>query len=53
MFTAHIRKTRPRADLGNGDLYQAIRVGILYRPEVTDAEAAAGTTTVDRGLAFD
>lgn len=51
-FTAHIRKTRPRADLGNGDLHQAIRAGIPYGPEVTDAEAASGTTSVDRGLAF-
>lgn len=51
-FTAHIRKTRPRADLGDGDLHQGIRAGIPYGPEVTSSEAASNTTSVDRGLAF-
>lgn len=52
-FSAHIRKTRPRADLGNGNTFnQAIRAGIPYGPEVTTAEASLGKTTTDRGLAF-
>uniref|UniRef100_A0A0W0G2I0 Dyp peroxidase n=1 Tax=Moniliophthora roreri TaxID=221103 RepID=A0A0W0G2I0_MONRR len=56
-FSAHIRKTRPRADFSNDDTEnQIIRAGIPYGPEVTDAEAAAqassGSPELERGLAF-
>lgn len=52
-FSAHIRKTRPRSDLGNTNLVnQAIRAGIPYGPEVSDSESNAGVTSQDRGLAF-
>ncbi|KAF8217810.1 DyP-type peroxidase [Mycena galopus ATCC 62051] len=54
-FSAHIRKTRPRADLGiiPEDLAnQIIRAGIPYGPEVSAAEAASNTTSTERGLAF-
>jgi Dyp-type peroxidase family len=52
-FTAHIRKTRPRADLSNNNVInQAIRAGIPYGPEVSSDEAASNTTKTDRGLAF-
>jgi Dyp-type peroxidase family len=52
-FTAHIRKTRPRSDLGNANIInQAIRAGIPYGPEVTLLESATSHTLVDRGLAF-
>ncbi|KIJ46058.1 hypothetical protein M422DRAFT_29451 [Sphaerobolus stellatus SS14] len=52
-FTAHIRKTKPRADFptpnpGN----HIIRAGIPYGPEVGPAEAASNTTVTERGLAF-
>jgi deferrochelatase/peroxidase EfeB len=32
-FSAHIRKTRPRSDLGNTNTNQIIRGGIPYGPE--------------------
>jgi deferrochelatase/peroxidase EfeB len=32
-FSAHIRKTRPRADLGNNSTIQIVRAGIPYGPE--------------------
>ncbi|KAJ7154707.1 fungal peroxidase [Mycena filopes] len=53
-FSAHIRKTRPRADLGLPETnnHHVVRGGIPYGPEVTAAEAASNTTTIDRGLAF-
>lgn len=52
-FAAHIRKTRPRADLGNTNVQnQAIRAGIPYGPEVGFAEMRAGATRRNRGLAF-
>ncbi|KAJ7512546.1 fungal peroxidase [Mycena galericulata] len=53
-FAAHIRKTRPRADLGTPEdaVHHIIRAGIPYGPEVSDAEAAANTTSTERGLAF-
>lgn len=52
-FSAHIRKTRPRADLANANLInQAIRGSIPYGPELTSSESSSGTSTVDRGLAF-
>ncbi|KAF8584885.1 Dyp-type peroxidase [Ramaria rubella] len=55
-FAAHIRKTNPRADL-TGDIngfptHHIIRAGIPYGPEVTPAETASNTTTIERGLAF-
>lgn len=52
-FSAHIRKTRPRADLGDANTAnQAIRAGIPYGPEVSADESAANATSTDRGLAF-
>ncbi|KAJ6560973.1 dye-decolorizing peroxidase precursor [Mycena sp. CBHHK59/15] len=53
-FSAHIRKTRPRADLGTPEdsAHHIMRAGIPYGPEVTDAEAASFATTIERGLAF-
>ncbi|KAJ7592102.1 fungal peroxidase [Mycena floridula] len=55
-FSAHIRKTNPRADLANGAFpaNHIMRSGIPYGPEVSAAEATAGVSnnTVERGLAF-
>ncbi|KAJ7089327.1 hypothetical protein B0H15DRAFT_780120 [Mycena belliarum] len=55
-FSAHIRKTRPRADLGlpenQSNNHQIVRGGIPYGPEVTTAEASSHTTNTERGLAF-
>ncbi|KAF5353667.1 hypothetical protein D9758_008660 [Tetrapyrgos nigripes] len=57
-FSAHIRKTRPRADLGSDNTthHHIMRAGIPYGPEVTDAEAYAQQSSTDpaleRGLAF-
>ncbi|KAJ7465137.1 dye-decolorizing peroxidase precursor [Mycena latifolia] len=53
-FSAHIRKVHPRGDLDPSveNPHFIIRSSIPYGPEVTAAEAASSTTTVDRGLAF-
>jgi deferrochelatase/peroxidase EfeB len=51
-FSAHMRKTRPRADLNNTLDHQILRAGIPYGPEVTAAEIASNTTSIERGLAF-
>ncbi|KAF8518411.1 fungal peroxidase [Hysterangium stoloniferum] len=54
-FSAHIRKTNPRADFSSPDQFQnnhIIRAGTPYGPEVSDEEAASNTTTTERGLAF-
>ncbi|KIK63490.1 hypothetical protein GYMLUDRAFT_41170 [Collybiopsis luxurians FD-317 M1] len=55
-FSAHIRKTNPRADIGGSFSEHIIRAGIPYGPEVTDAEAASNVSstdpTLERGLAF-
>ncbi|KAJ7255204.1 fungal peroxidase [Mycena rebaudengoi] len=53
-FSAHIRKTRPRSDLGTPEdsVRHIMRAGIPYGPEVTDEEAAASKTSTERGLAF-
>lgn len=54
-FSAHIRKTRPRADLNPANTNNhIIRAGIPYGPEVTEGESAAGVSSPDneRGLAF-
>ncbi|KAF7291858.1 Fungal peroxidase [Mycena indigotica] len=56
-FAAHIRKTRPRADLGLPENQQSsnhhiVRGGIPYGPEVSAAEAKANKTQTERGLAF-
>ncbi|KAK7046855.1 DyP-type peroxidase [Favolaschia claudopus] len=48
-FSAHTRKTRPRADQGENLVTQIMRAGIPY---VSDDEAAANTTSTERGLAF-
>lgn len=53
-FSAHIRKTNPRADLSETATVpnHAIRSSIPYGPEVTSSETASNTTTEDRGLLF-
>ncbi|KAK7437243.1 dye-decolorizing heme-containing peroxidase [Stygiomarasmius scandens] len=56
-FSAHIRKTRPRADLQSEDTGRhIIRAGTPYGPEVTDDERASNKSSTDpsleRGLAF-
>ncbi|KAI0804730.1 hypothetical protein BC629DRAFT_1203838 [Irpex lacteus] len=52
-FSAHIRKTNPRADLADANtINHAIRAGTPYGPEASAAEAHANTTQTDRGLAF-
>ncbi|KAK7437242.1 dye-decolorizing heme-containing peroxidase [Stygiomarasmius scandens] len=57
-FSAHIRKTRPRADFGTeaANTHHIIRAGTPYGPEVTDEETASGKSSTDpsleRGLAF-
>ncbi|KAJ6501275.1 fungal peroxidase [Mycena vulgaris] len=55
-FSAHIRKTRPRADLGfpenQTNKHHIVRGGIPYGPEVTTDEASSNTTITERGLAF-
>ena len=55
-FSAHVRKTNPRDDLGltsPGLLnHLMVRQGIPYGPEVTEEEANQHTTKHDRGLAF-
>ncbi|KAF7323719.1 DyP-type peroxidase [Mycena kentingensis (nom. inval.)] len=53
-FSAHIRKTRPRADLGAeaNSKHHVVRGGIPYGPEQTDEEIASNTTSIERGLAF-
>ncbi|KAJ7698711.1 hypothetical protein B0H17DRAFT_1050506 [Mycena rosella] len=55
-FSAHIRKTRPRADLGLPEIqssnHHIVRGGTPYGPEVTFVEALLQTTLIERGLAF-
>ncbi|KAF7345957.1 Dye-decolorizing peroxidase [Mycena venus] len=53
-FGAHIRKVHPRGDLdpAGENSHFIIRSSIPYGPEVTAAETASSTTSVDRGLAF-
>ncbi|KAF8518408.1 fungal peroxidase [Hysterangium stoloniferum] len=52
-FSAHIRKTAPRADFSPVDTsHHIIRSGLPYGPEVSAAEAASNTTATERGLAF-
>ncbi|KIJ38727.1 hypothetical protein M422DRAFT_176170, partial [Sphaerobolus stellatus SS14] len=52
-FTAHTRKTAPRADLTPVDVnHHILRAGIPYGPELTSGEIASGKTSQDRGLAF-
>jgi deferrochelatase/peroxidase EfeB len=52
-FSAHIRKTNPRADLGGSFNNHIKRSGIPYGPEVTDDENSSNTSgDVERGLAF-
>ncbi|KAK7059641.1 fungal peroxidase [Favolaschia claudopus] len=63
-FSAHIRKTRPRADLGlpegnsnDGSIkgssnHHIVRGGIPYGPEVSSDEATSSKTKTERGLAF-
>ncbi|KAJ3798574.1 fungal peroxidase [Lentinula aff. detonsa] len=56
-FSAHLRKTNPRAGLNpENTANHIIRAGIPYGPEVTDAENASNVSSTDpsleRGLAF-
>ncbi|KAJ7054385.1 fungal peroxidase [Mycena amicta] len=55
-FSAHIRKTRPRADLGlpesSSSNHHIVRGGIPYGPEVSASEAKSNKTKTERGLAF-
>ncbi|EJD36463.1 DyP-type peroxidase [Auricularia subglabra TFB-10046 SS5] len=55
-FSAHTRKTRPRADLTSLNISDKpnsiMRSGIPYGQEVTPEEEASGTTIHERGLAF-
>ncbi|KAJ7614838.1 dye-decolorizing peroxidase precursor [Roridomyces roridus] len=53
-FSAHIRKSRPRADLGEDkeNAHHIVRGSIPYGEDVTPEEAAANTTTIERGMAF-
>ncbi|KAJ6578622.1 fungal peroxidase [Mycena sp. CBHHK59/15] len=55
-FSAHIRKTRPRADLGlpesSSNHHHIMRAGIPYGPEVSSEEASSSTSSTERGLAF-
>ncbi|KAJ7886486.1 fungal peroxidase [Mycena leptocephala] len=50
-LSAHIRKTRPRADLGlpETSIHHIVRAGIPYGPEVTSSEASSNTTQIERG----
>ncbi|KAJ7921946.1 DyP-type peroxidase [Mycena leptocephala] len=53
-LSAHIRKTRPRADLKlpENSTHHIVRAGIPYGPEVTSDETSSNTTKIERGLAF-
>ncbi|KAF5375783.1 hypothetical protein D9757_008980 [Collybiopsis confluens] len=55
-FSAHVRKTNPRAGIPGGFPFHIVRAGIPYGPEVTSDESASNTSSTDasleRGLAF-
>ncbi|PSR74716.1 hypothetical protein PHLCEN_2v9595 [Hermanssonia centrifuga] len=52
-FSAHIRKTNPRADLADANtINHAIRAGTPYGPEASSSEASSKTSAQDRGMAF-
>ncbi|KAL4867192.1 hypothetical protein BDV12DRAFT_198402 [Aspergillus spectabilis] len=51
-FASHIRKCRPRGDLGDKYSSSIIRRGIPYGPEVTKDEHDHQTTKEDRGILF-
>ncbi|KAF7334243.1 DyP-type peroxidase [Mycena sanguinolenta] len=53
-FAAHLRKMRPRADLGlpESNTHHIVRGGIPYGPELNSQEIASQTTQLERGLAF-
>ncbi|KAF5374576.1 hypothetical protein D9757_010184 [Collybiopsis confluens] len=56
-FSAHVRKTNPRAGFKGGVFaFHIVRAGIPYGPEITSDEAASNTSSTDasleRGLAF-
>ncbi len=61
-FSAHIRKSNPRADFdptspealqeANVDPHRVIRAGIPFGPEVSPDEQLANATTQERGLMF-
>ncbi|KNG90894.1 hypothetical protein ANOM_000979 [Aspergillus nomiae NRRL 13137] len=51
-FAAHIRKSRPRADIEDRFTRSIFRRGITYGPDVTEQEKKDHKTTVDRGIFF-
>lgn len=51
-FAAHIRKTNPRADLGNTESHRILRQGIPFGPEVSAREKQQKKTESARGLLF-
>ncbi|KAI0338774.1 peroxidase TAP [Trametopsis cervina] len=52
-FSAHIRKTNPRADLADlNTINHAIRAGTPYGPELSTSEIQQNKTQSDRGMAF-
>ncbi|CAK5272837.1 unnamed protein product [Mycena citricolor] len=52
--SAHLRKTRPRSDLGNPEdaVHHIMRSGIPYGPEMNTTEISQNKTMTERGLAF-
>jgi deferrochelatase/peroxidase EfeB len=51
-FAAHIRKARPRSDLGDKYSSSLMRRGIPYGEEVTKEEHDQQTTKKERGMIF-
>ncbi|KAJ6024710.1 hypothetical protein N7540_005507 [Penicillium herquei] len=49
-FASHMRKTKPRSGVNNGDKFDIMRRGIPYGPEVGPEESSL--TLQDRGLIF-
>ncbi|CAK5272095.1 unnamed protein product [Mycena citricolor] len=52
--SAHLRKTRPRSDLGSPEdaVHHIMRAGIPYGPEMNNTEISQNKTMAERGLAF-
>lgn len=50
-FASHIRKTKPRIDVGNVDKFDIMRRGLPYGPD-HDPKIEPHKTTKDRGLLF-
>jgi deferrochelatase/peroxidase EfeB len=51
-FASHMRKTKPRSGMQNFDVFDIMRRGIPYGPELRDDERDEGKTKLDRGLMF-